>query len=980
MTIDINQFWTLLSESQLVNAAQTQSLFTKFSADSSLPRQADSLAKWLVEQKAITPYQASIITAGHSGPFRYGNYIVVERIEKGPLAGDFKAKHSQTGHPVLLRFFAGNETKDLEAWNSVEALVEQTSQIQHPNLTECFDSVVLSNRRFVVTQIPAGTSLADKLPPKGRLPWKKACAIMAQIANGLEQLHQAGVVHNAISPNSIWINKNGMAQLLFSPAPDVNNDSSDSENGSGSNTPTLIGSDNFGSNNSGSNNSVARSPDLYSIGCSLYRMISGRRVNKQGQRETDLIPNLSKYELPSELESLLTNLLAANPSDRPQSAGEIGNLLGLISGKAEEISALKVSKSKTRGAFRRSLSEFMPTTNLVANGPSIEIEEESEPVSPEVIKSRQAKIKAATESASRRKRGKWKMPVAIAAGLLALSTVVGLFALSAKNKVVNKLEPDESVVNPLPIEEPEQPVDDAPNRVELAKLPPSERPILIQELLDDDDESLWESPTNGPPIVLSHLPSAPKIVVAIRPAELSSDEEGARVLASLGPNVFKRLKALESQVGVPLAFIDQLIISFHTNEDFEYEPFYVVQTSKSFDSEMIQQAWNRPSKRMVDEQSVFDSADGKSSYLIVSNESQSDESNEADDATLNPPSATVIHFAFGPKKLIDEVAASFGATMLPKSLAKLAQSSDRDRHLNILFLRNSLFNEEGQKLMGLDNLALNRELGIMIPDEVRGGLLSLHLDAGSYVELMFDKNVDLKAADLKSAMVEAFRNRRDGLMSFVAKIPASEYWDNVRIRYGGMLADFYRNIRWDVEHGEVIANCWLPPMAAHNLIAASEHVISFSSGTSSSTTPVATGPQSLEELLAAKRDLNIANPPDLNVLLADIQSEISDDYPKLPFAFNIRLIGGDLEKEGITKNQRPSELVINQKSLAEILTSIMTSANPSKDITGPSDLNCKLIWVVADDPEIPGEQAILVTTRAAAAEKSYKIPPAFSAE
>ena len=318
--------------------------------------------------------------------------------------------------------------------------------------------------------------------------------------------------------------------------------------------------------------------------------------------------------------------------------------------------------------------------------------------------------------------------------------------------------------------------------------------------------------------------------------------------------------------------------------------------------------------------------------------------------------------------------------MLSGSLLKLAKRSDSDRHFNMLFLRSGLFNDEGQKLMGEQMSAFNRELRIMLPDNVRGGLVSLHIDSGSYFEVMLDRSVDIKAPDLKQTMEEETRSRRNNLMQYVSKIPPNAYWDQVRFRYASMLTDFNKNLRWNVENGEVTANCWLPPMAAHNLLAASELVITFSAGGSATGAPTATGPKTLEELIAIKRDLNIANPPDLNVLMADLQSEIQDDFGKLPFAFNIRLIGGDLEAEGITKNQRPGELVIEQKSLAEILTTIMVGANPDKDISGANDPNCKLIWVVAEDPENPGQQAILITTRKAAAQKSYQLPPAFQTE
>ena len=126
-----------------------------------------------------------------------------------------------------------------------------------------------------------------------------------------------------------------------------------------------------------------------------------------------------------------------------------------------------------------------------------------------------------------------------------------------------------------------------------------------------------------------------------------------------------------------------------------------------------------------------------------------------------------------------------------------------------------------------------------------------------------------------------------------------------------------------------------------------------------------------------KRDLDIANPPDLNVLLADLEQEVNGDYSSLPFQWRIVLLGADLEKDGITQNQRPGPLKLEQKSFAEILTSIVVSANPDKNITGAADPNCKLIWVVAQDPDNADRQAILITTRTAAEENSYQLPDPF---
>jgi len=188
-----------------------------------------------------------------------------------------------------------------------------------------------------------------------------------------------------------------------------------------------------------------------------------------------------------------------------------------------------------------------------------------------------------------------------------------------------------------------------------------------------------------------------------------------------------------------------------------------------------------------------------------------------------------------------------GGQVLSGPLLRLARRTDDERHFNMLFLVNGLFNDEGQKLMGDQLSAFNRELRIMIPDEVRGGLISFHIDSGNYFEIMLDKTLGLKSHDLKQIMEDETRSRRDMLMQFVSKIPPNAYWDQVKFRYGSMLTDFNRNLRWNVENHEVVANCWLSPMAAHNLLAASELVLSFSSSGTASTAPTSTVPQTLEE-------------------------------------------------------------------------------------------------------------------------------------
>jgi len=193
---------------------------------------------------------------------------------------------------------------------------------------------------------------------------------------------------------------------------------------------------------------------------------------------------------------------------------------------------------------------------------------------------------------------------------------------------------------------------------------------------------------------------------------------------------------------------------------------------------------------------------------------------------------------------------------------------------------------------------------------------------------VLDRQVDISADELETRIQTGIDDRLKKLISFTQRIPVSEHWQALQNRYAEMLSTLTDEFRWSSSDKQTFQKTAIDPNANQLQV-----------------------PQTLAELLQTKRDLDIANPPDLNVLLADLQQEINGDYNRLPFKWRIVLLGADLEKDGITKNQRPGP--------------------------GPADPNCKLVWVVASDPDNPTQQAILITTRAAAEKKSYQLPDSF---
>lgn len=994
MTLPLPDFIRLLAHGNLLTETNLQK-FQRWVAESAA-QTADELARKLVEQKWVTSYQADVLLSGQAGPFRFGNYMILDRYSEGPLAGNFKARHISTNHPVLLSFAQGNSAADLDNWRCKEDLVEQLSHIGSEFLLETYQTIVLPQYRFVVSQRPDGVTLEERLPGKARLPWKDACLIMSQVAAALETLHSNELMIKAVSPSSIWIAKSGFTQLRYDLDDSMQEIISAAAQGdvrwASYLAPELT-----------LNRAATFSSDWFSLGCCLYRAITGRHApaatlsaDSAGEQNVGETFDLKKLELPDDLEALLSQLLAPDPRIRlPQHP--ISELLARLAEKS--LSKLRPVPLPTLVSFREAISPNIPGSKSIppTEALAIRITDKENPRK-EADSSSEGFIlvnpgeqnlspgQPSKQNSPVRHKAKSRKWASIVITLVAIWFFCGLLALAAHYA---SKQPAPGYTSSLAGTHSESPTAARPeselsvpdnSAVTIAPATEKTQAVLTQKLIKDDRLTLWQSPTEGSALSLNDLPSNPKIVLVFRPAEILDQPEGQLLLRALGPDFNSIVERWSTIAGTRLEQIERLIVSLHSNESFQYEYFVNVELKEPVDTIQALSQWQNPQPIRTDsEKTFFKAREIDLAYYIIPDVDKEQSGDAPEDSKQ-----VVRRFAIGSARLIGEVL-DIGSNPLSGAIADLAKRTDSQRHLNILFLRPALFNDEGLALMVGKLQPVNRELAILFPDEVQAACISLHLDQGTYLELQFAKTADLKGGELLERMENEFRSLRNRLTDRISALAPHTYWDRVRGKFHLMVVDGFRSLRWGVENGEVIANSWLPPMAGHNLLAASELALSLSAASGSFNSAVMrssedAAPLNLTQLLERKRDLVITNPPDLNLLMSDLESEINSEFPSLPFKFKIRLMGPDLQVEGITQNQRPGELNIRQKTLSELLTKIMVSANPAKDITGPADPRCKLVWAIADDPDQAGQPMIVITTRSAAKQKNYQLPQAFQIE
>ena len=83
-----------------------------------------------------------------------------------------------------------------------------------------------------------------------------------------------------------------------------------------------------------------------------------------------------------------------------------------------------------------------------------------------------------------------------------------------------------------------------------ARPPGSAEPAV--ELIDDDGQTLWASPTSGPPLNLGHLPAGAEAILVLRPAELVASVEGAKMLEAIGPASATAAEEIQADHPLPM--------------------------------------------------------------------------------------------------------------------------------------------------------------------------------------------------------------------------------------------------------------------------------------------------------------------------------------------------------------------------------------------------------------------------------------------
>ncbi len=305
---------------------------------------------WLADPQARRVY-AQIDPKGR--PDEISGYEIVEKIGRGAMGTVYKAIHTSLQRPVAIKILRSDLARETIHVARLKEEAKLLASLDHPNIVRALDAGEAAGFPFVVMEYVEGDSLKDRIARRGPLKEVDALKIVQQMADALERARRMGVVHRDVKPGNIILSRSGAPKLMDLGLAKGPVDVGLTQHGATVGTPQYISPEQA----QDARRADTRS-DIYSLGATLYAMLTGRPPFTG----TSLAEVLSKvlYESPTPVRVLnravspdaaylVERMMLKDPSLRHRTPAEV----------AEDAAAILAGRSIIPAGFRGNWEAYL---------------------------------------------------------------------------------------------------------------------------------------------------------------------------------------------------------------------------------------------------------------------------------------------------------------------------------------------------------------------------------------------------------------------------------------------------------------------------------------------------------------------------------------------------------------------------------------------------------------------------------------------
>jgi serine/threonine protein kinase/Tfp pilus assembly protein PilF len=277
---------------------------------------------------------------------RLGSYEILSLIGAGGMGEVYRARDDRLGRDVAIKTISPRMAVGPDALTRFEREGRAIAAMSHPNILTIHDVGREGETSYIVTELLEGKTLRHRLAQPD-LSWRVAVEIATAVAAGLAAAHAHGIIHRDLKPENIFLTDDGRVKILdFGLALSQPSGTAVTLNGPASGERLTVAGAMVGTMGYTSPEQVTGGPldartDIFSLGCVLYEMLTGRHPFRRATAaetvtavlgETPSWPSGHRAPLPAGLDRVILRCLEKNRDARFGSAAELKSALGAISG------------------------------------------------------------------------------------------------------------------------------------------------------------------------------------------------------------------------------------------------------------------------------------------------------------------------------------------------------------------------------------------------------------------------------------------------------------------------------------------------------------------------------------------------------------------------------------------------------------------------------------------------------------------------
>ena len=263
-------------------------------------------------------------------------YSIERELGRGGMATVFLARDLKHDREVAIKVLHPELSASIGA-DRFEREIKLAAKLQHPNILGLYDSGAANGLLYYVMPFVKGETLRDRLDREGMLPIEDAVSIALQVASALGHAHEHGIVHRDIKPENILLAGDHILVADFG----IARAATEADQQKLTQTGMAVGTPVYMAPEQSTGDTVGPTADLYSLGCMLYEMLTGEApftgpnaMAIMAKHLMEQVPSVrvTRQAVPEEIEQAIFITLNKQPIDRPQSAKQFAELLGMPSG------------------------------------------------------------------------------------------------------------------------------------------------------------------------------------------------------------------------------------------------------------------------------------------------------------------------------------------------------------------------------------------------------------------------------------------------------------------------------------------------------------------------------------------------------------------------------------------------------------------------------------------------------------------------